>query len=71
MNESNFIIVRNCDERFRIRKVVVELYSSSGLLIDRRRMFAGPFFYVRLVKKMKKMKHFASMVAAALKKVIK
>ena len=71
MNESNFIIVRNCDERFRIRKVVVELYSSSGLLIDRCRMFAGPFFYVRLVKKMQKMKHFASMVAAASQKVVK
>ena len=67
MNESNFIVVRNCDDRFRIRKVVVELYSSSGLLIDRRRMFAGPFFYVRLLKKMKKMKHFASMVAYASK----
>jgi hypothetical protein len=70
MNESNFIVVRNSDERFRIRKVVVQLYCD-GLLIDRRRMFAGPFFYVRLLKKMKKMKHFASMVAAASQKVVK
>lgn len=71
MNESNFIVVRNGDDSvFRIRKVDVQLYCD-GLLVDRRRMFAGPFFYVRLLKKMEKMKHFASMVAAALKKVVK
>lgn len=71
MNESNFIVVRNGEDSvFRIRKVDVQLYCNN-LLVDRRRMFAGPFFYVRLLKKMKKMKHFASMVAAALQKVVK
>jgi hypothetical protein len=65
-----FHVYRDCDQRFRIRKVVVELWAGDEL-INRRRMFAGPFFYVRLLKKMKKMKHFASMVAAASQKVVK
>lgn len=43
-----FHVYRDCDARLRLRKVVVELHNEHGCLIDRRRMFAGPFFALRL-----------------------
>ncbi len=47
-----FKIYHDCDARFRLRKVVVECYAPTGCLLDRRRMFAGPFFMLRLNIKM-------------------
>jgi hypothetical protein len=64
-----FHIYRDCDQRFRVRKVVVELWNGEAL-VDRRRMFAGPLFALRLKLKMKKMKHFASVLLAS-QKVVK
>lgn len=69
----HFNVYRDCDKRLRLRKVVVELWEGEDFkaqLVDRRRMFAGPFFFDRLVKKMERMLKFADKVAAAKKLVI-
>jgi len=69
----HFKIYRDCDKRLRLRKVVVELWSGEDLkaeLVDRRRMFAGPWFFNRLVNKMERMLRLADKMAAAKKAVI-
>ncbi len=53
-----FEVHRDCDARFRLRKVVISLFDASGALVDRRRMFGligGEFFKRRLKRKMKRM----------------
>ncbi len=47
-------VYRDCDERFRLRKVVVSLRQGS-MLVDRTRMFAGPLFKWRLSRRIRKM----------------
>jgi hypothetical protein len=56
-------IYRNCDT-LRLRKLVIELYHHDGRLIDRRRMFAFPFFNLsrRLTRKMNRMVRLAAIV---------
>ena len=53
MDEISFTVFRDENERFRLRKWRVEL---NGLqMVDKRRMFGGPFFKLRLRLKMKLM----------------
>jgi hypothetical protein len=55
---------RDCDARFRLRKVVVELYGPDGDLLDRRRMFGGLFFAHRLKLKQRRMSKFGKILLA-------
>lgn len=60
-----FKIYRDCDAK-KLRKVVIELYSEDGELIDRRRMFYLNLigcFRARLERKMGKMIEFAEDIA--------
>jgi hypothetical protein len=41
-----FKIYRDCDQRLRLRKQVIELYDSAGNLVDRTRMF-GAILWLR------------------------
>lgn len=58
-------IYRDCDS-WHVRKVVVEaLFGEFGEVKDRRRMFAGPLFKLRLKLKMKRMKKVAEIMLDA------
>jgi hypothetical protein len=46
----NFKVYRDCDS-LRLRKIVVEIYSLKGDLLDRSRMFGGLFLSYRLSKR--------------------
>lgn len=61
----SFTVCRDGDFRFRLRKVVVELYVGEDLL-DRTRMFAGPFFKRRLAKRKCRMFKRGNIMLAAM-----
>ena len=60
-----FSVYRDCDT-LRLRKWVIEL-RVLGELVDRRRMFGGPFFTKRLKWKLKLMTYRRLTIEAALK----
>lgn len=62
-------IYRDVDAMFRLRKVVVELHKDQYGLVDRRRMFAGPLFALRLKIKQRRMMRLAEKMLAACKVV--
>lgn len=57
-----FQITRDCDT-LRLRKVVLELFYGD-MLLDRRRMFAGPLFNMRLRRKKLRMLRLGKMMVA-------
>ncbi len=59
-----FKIYRDCDARLRLRKVVVELHHADGSLLDRRRMFAGLLFAMRLKMKQRRMHRLGQIMIA-------
>lgn len=58
-----FLVYRDCDT-LRLRKVVIEL-THNERLVDRRRMFAWPFFAGRLKRKQKRMLRLGAKMLAA------
>lgn len=62
-----FEVYRDCDQRFRLRKVVVTLWGKRGeepAVVDRTRMFAGPLFTWRLARRLAKMRARAAVMIA-------
>lgn len=60
-----FFIYRDCDT-LRLRKWVIELSNGSGDCLDKRRMFGGLFFKLRLRMKMTRMKNMRAKVLETL-----
>lgn len=50
-----FKAYRDCDQRLRLRKLVIELYDSEGNLLDRTRLFGGLW---RLKARIRRRCHF-------------
>ena len=64
----NFHVYRDCDQRFRLRKIVIELTDDEGVLINRTRMFSSLFLCMlkrRLARRIRRMKRSGVIFLAA------
>lgn len=69
--EMKFHVKRDCDT-LRLRKVVIECFVDPEVKPrDKRRMFAGPLFELRLKRKMKRMARLVKKMLKAEKEALK